>query len=266
MANYKDYLPGGAADPNSTVQPGGLDDQVNTADANQQTRQENATSVDWEERYRNLEKLNSQQAQLVGEYKQVIDNHILNPTPAPTAPAPDAAPITSDDWYENPDEAVRRAVDSHPAVQEAREIKAQLEARDRQERINAFGARHPDYEQIAQTPEFALWVQDNPTRVALAQSANGYDMNSADALFSLYKAEKGISQMTQEASEALAINAASLEDSSNVMVPAEPPKYSRYEYVQTLKRAKQGDLDAEEWIKQNAAGYRLALQSGNVRD
>jgi hypothetical protein len=263
---FEDYLPGGAADPAPAQAPaGGLEGQIQSTDAQQQAREQNATPVDWEERYKNLEVLNSQQAQLVGEYKNVIDNFIANPTPATPEPVHESTPITSEDLYENPDETVRRAVDSHPAIQEAREIKAQFEAQQRQGQVNSFRTRHPDYESIAQTPEFAIWVQSNPTRMALAQSANGYDMNSADALFSLYKAEKGISQMTQEASEAQAIQAASLENSSSVMAP-EPAQYSRYEYVQTLKRAKQGDLDAEEWIRANQAGYRLALESGNVRD
>lgn len=266
MANFEDYLPGGVKDPQrSSPATGGLETELRAADAQQQARKEGATPVDWEERYRNLEKLNSQQAQLVGEYRQIIDSYITNPTPVRDEPVQESGPITADDLYANPDEAVRRAVDSHPAIQEARQIKAMYEAQQRDTAVAAFHKRHPDYQEIAATPEFATWVRGNPTRVALAQSANGYDMNSADALFSLYKAEKGISQMTREASEAQAIQAAQLEDSSNQMV-VEQPKYSRYEYVQTLKRAKQGDLQAEEWIKANAAGYRKALESGNVRD
>jgi hypothetical protein len=266
MAKFEDYLPGGAADPNpAPVAQSGLDGQIAVTDAEQQAREQNATPVDWEDRYKNLEKLNSQQAQLVGEYKNVIDNYIANPTLGTPEPSPDPTPISEQDWYDDPVKAVNQAVDTHPAIQEARQIKAQYEAQAIQSSVDGFRQRHPDYETIGGSPEFQVWVQENPTRQALAQSANGYDMNSADALFSLYKAEKGISQMTQEASEALAINAASLEDSSNVMVVDEP-KYSRYEYVQTLKRAKQGDLDAEEWIKSNQAGYRLALESGNVRD
>jgi hypothetical protein len=258
MAKYEDYI--------NPKPEGGIESEIATADAEQQARELTATPVDWEERYRNLEKLNSQQAQLVGEYRQVIDNYITNPTPASEPAQEESQPITVDDLYANPDEAVKRAVESHPAIQEARQIKAQFEHQNLQSQVDQFSQKHPDYQEIAQQPEFQVWVQENPTRMALAQSADGYDMNSADALFSLYKAEKGIAQITREQSEAQAINAASLESSTAMIAPQEEPRYSRSEYIDQLKRARQGDLSSEEWVKRNAAGYRAALESGNVRD
>ena len=90
-------------------------------------------------------------------------------------------------------------------------------------------------------------------------------MNSADALFSLYKAEKGLTKLTAESQEAEAIQAASLESSSAVMVE-DAPKYSRSEFIDTKMRANQGDAEAERWINRNVAAYRAALESGNVRD
>ena len=90
-------------------------------------------------------------------------------------------------------------------------------------------------------------------------------MNSADALFSLYKAEKGFSKIQNEQQEADAIQAASLEDSSAVLVQDEP-KYSRGEFIDMKMKANQGDQEADRWINRNIAAYRVALESGNVRD
>ena len=90
-------------------------------------------------------------------------------------------------------------------------------------------------------------------------------MYSADALFSLYKAEKGLTQVTAQQQEADAINAASLEDSSQQLISTDA-KYSRSEFVNQKTKANQGDLKAEEWVNSNVAAYREALQSGNVRD
>ena len=276
MANVEDYLPGGKNDPDPLTaapvaqvvpQAGGFDALISDADTQQQARID-ATPVNWEERYKNLEVLNSQQAQTVGSYRNIIDEFITNPTPAPE-PVVEALPITQEQLYDNPDETISNkinaAVESHPAIIEAREIKQVFEAQAKASEVAGFKERHPDAETIYQSSEFGVWVQGNPTRIALANGANAWDMNSADALFSLYKAENGISQMTTQAQEAQAISAASLESCSSLMAP-EPSKYSRGDYVATLTRAKQGDLEAEAWIQRNAAGYREALTSGNVRD
>ncbi|NIN96666.1 MAG: hypothetical protein GTO49_17195 [Anaerolineae bacterium] len=170
-----------------------------------------------------------------------------------------------EDFYDDPASAINRAVDAHPAVQEARQVVADTKRKELEGQVTDFQTRHPDYQQIGGSPEFQSWIAENPLRVDLYRKADAYDFTAADALFSLYKAEKGISQMQQEASQAQQIEAASLEASSELMVQ-EPPRYSRSEYVNKLMRAKQGDLEAEEWVKRNAAGYRQALAVGNVRD
>jgi len=263
MANIEDYLPGGKNDPNAPAD--GIEAEITEAAEDQTKRKEDATPVDWEERYKNLEVLNSQQSQTVGEYRRVIDDYILSPTSESEPSQEESKPITSDDLYENPDEAVNRAIANHPAIKRAQDIEAQFEAQERDRSVSTFRESHPDFEDIKGTPEFASWVYENPTRVALANAADKWDMNSADALFSLYKAEKGITKMVNEAKEAEAIQAASLEDSSAVMVTDEP-KYSRGEFIDMKMKASQGDLDAERWVNRNIAAYRAALESGNVRD
>jgi hypothetical protein len=260
MAKFEDYLPGGKQDPN-----GGIEEEIVDAQQQQQARQENATrDVNWEERYKELEKLNSRQAQTLGEYRQTIDTFITNPTPVDTKPEPtEVLPTLSvDDFYEDPNAAVLKAVEAHPAIQEARALKDEVERNRRQAELNAFTERHGDYQEIGTTPEFQNWVVDNPTRMDLFQRGNNYDFNAADALFSLYKAERGLTQVTQEAN----IAQDELVSSSGEMAPAVTPVYSRSEYIRTLTRSKQGDLEAEDWIRAHAPHYRKALASGNVRD
>jgi hypothetical protein len=274
MAKIEDYLPGGIADPNRGGDP--LSANINDAAQQQEARQEqprdpatgqfvpDATpSTDWETRYKELEKLNSRQAQTLGQQRKLIDDFIVkDPTPnEEPSPQESYQPITVDDLYEDPNAALQRAVDAHPAIQEARNIQKQYESDARDREANAFRERHPDYEQLASQPEFQNWVVDDPTRVNLWTRGNEYDFSAADALFRLYKAEKGMSLVQQQQS----IEQAELVQSSGEMV-TEPPRFSRQEYVAKLTRSKQGDLDAEEWVKRNAAGYRRALASGNVRD
>ena len=262
MANIQDYLPGGKLDPN-----GGLDTEIQDAAAQQQERQDDATPVviDWEKRYKELEVHNSRQAQTLGQQRQMIDEFIINPTPAEPVVEQELVPITTDDLYDNPAEAVNKTVDAHPAIQEAKQLIADMKKRETQEAVEGFEKRHPDYSDIAQSPEFRTWVEEDVTRVDLYQRGNQYDLSAADALFSYYKADKGITQMTTEQEQAQAIAAASLEDSSALMV-ADTPKYSRSEFVAMKQRAAQGDHEADQWVRDNVAAYRGALASQNVRD
>jgi len=259
MANIADYLPGGEKDPNKS--PDGIDAEINDAKAQQTARETSTQEVDWQQRYQELEKLNSRQAQTLGEYRKTIDDYIVNPTPAEATPQEDVKPITADDLYEDPNAAVQRAVESHPAIQEARKLKEKVEQDELNRAIADFKQRHPDLEEISATPEFQNWVVENPTRVELYSRGNQYDLSAADALFSLYKAEKGLTQVRAQED----ISQAELVSSSGEMVQ-EPPKYSRSEYVTMLRRSKQGDLEAEEWVRNNVGKYREALMSGNVRD
>ena len=274
MARIEDYLPGGQKDPNR----GGdsLSANINDAQRQQEARQDqprdpetgqfvsDSTPTDWEQRYKELEKLNSRQAQTLGEQRKLIDEYIVGtsstPQPEPE-PQESYQPITVDDLYEDPNAALQRAVDAHPAIREARKLTEQYQRDARDREAESFRERHPDYQDIAQSPEFQNWVVGDPTRVSLYTRGNEYDFSAADALFRLYKAEKGIAQVRQQQS----IEQAELVTSSGEMV-REPPKYSRGEYIEKLTRSKQGDLDAENWVKRNAAGYRRALASGNVRD
>ena len=199
MARYEDYLP----KPEGSPVDGTIDDQISTADQTQQTRDETSTPVDWEDRYKNLEKLNSQQAQVLGEYRKVIDSHILGDSPTSTEPEPvqQSKPLTFDELADDPDSALNSKIESHPAVQEARKIKEMFEQQQQDAQLAEFQTKHPDYQDLTSKPDFAEWVQSDSTRLSLAQRADQWDLSAADALFSLYKAEKGIAQMTSQRDE-----------------------------------------------------------------
>lgn len=223
--------------------------------------------VDWEQRYKELEKLNSRQAQDLGNYRKLVDDYIQNPTPAHDAAAvnEEPQPISVDDLYDDPNAAITRAVESHPAIREAKEIKAKLEAEAAAKEFSAFTERHGDFQDIVADPAFKNWVFENQTRLALAQTADRGDLTAADALFSLYKAERGLSQSQNSQQQAEAVAQASLEGGYGAEPPA-PDTYSRSEMLEMKIRAKQGDQAAERYVNSHAAAYRKALGSGNVRD
>lgn len=101
------------------------------------------------------------------------------------------------DFFENPQEAIRQAVENNPKVLAAEQYNQQARM-DSAKRM--LVEKHPDFGNIIQEAEFANWVKSSPIRTQLYQMAEGYDVNAADELLSTYKQLKGVKQ-TQEASQ-----------------------------------------------------------------
>ena len=86
MAKVEDYMPGGQQDPAGGV----LEEEITDATQQQQARQRDPQTgqfvadatpqINWEERYSELEKLNSRQAQTLGDQRKMIDEFITNPS------------------------------------------------------------------------------------------------------------------------------------------------------------------------------------------
>ena len=235
-----------------------VEKEINEAAEQQEDRQESTPDVDWQKRYKDLEVAYSRQGQQIGEYRKLVDDY-LSSTPEPTE-SQEVSPITSDDIFDSPDEAVRRVVDSHPAIKRVADLEAELAERKQAQARDSLAAKHPDFNDYITTPEFANWVQSDQLRLELAQRADKFDMAAADALFSLYEAEHSKPEVPETP-----VNSVSLESGSGAEPPA-PERFSRSEMLQVMTRAKQGDRQAEEYLKTHMSAYREALATGNVRD
>lgn len=249
---YEDYKH--LAQPEETV-----DNEIRDASQQQEDRQESTPNVDWEKRYKDLEVAYSRQGQQIGEYRTLVDNYLTS-TPEEVEETV-ATPITSDDIYDDPQAAVQRAVDQHPAVKKVADLEAELEKTRREAIMDAFRAKHPDFTEAVASPEFANWVNEDPTRIELTRRADGFDMIAADALMTLWEQ----SQAASSQASAAEVEQVVLESGSGAEPPA-PDRYSRSEMLRIMTRAKQGDLEAQEYMKMHAAAYREALTSGSVRD
>ncbi len=253
MATYEDYLPGGSK---YTGPEEVLETEIEAAEVQQEERVSTPVDVDWEKRYTDLEVAYSRQGQQMGDYRALIDEHISTPDTEATGPT-EVSPITPDDIYEDPDAAVRRAIDSHPAIQEAKELKQELANQKAQSDRNDFVAKFPNMQETIASPEFANWVNEDPTRLELARRADGWDLASADALFTMYD--------NKAPAVAEAPPVVELESGYGSEAPA-PEQYSRSAMLQQKIRAKQGDYEAQAYVKAHGAAYRIALGEGNVRD
>lgn len=215
--------------------------------------------------YSELEKLNSRQSQDLGQMRSLVDQLIQQESGNPSQEQPSDEPVNFDSLYDDPEAAIQKVVAKHPAVKKLDDLERQLEEQRISASRNEFAEKHPDFQEIAQDAAFLNWVQESPTRLDLAKRADGWDLHAADALFTLYKAENKSARSSAREQRDRKLTEATLEASVASSDPA-PRSFSRSEWLQQLTRAKQGDLQAQDYINKNSAAYRKALGSGNVRD
>ena len=131
--------------------------------------------------HQEAEKLMSRQAQEVGEVRKLADELIksqLKPKPEPEV-------AEEVDFFENPQEAVRRAVESNPKVLAAEQYAISV---PRQQAQQTMMQKHPDAPAIVNDPEFQNWVRSSRVRERLFQQADAeYDFDAADELLSTFK-------------------------------------------------------------------------------
>lgn len=258
MAKYEDYVK------KATPEEEKLDEEVAKAAEQQEERVVSTPDVDWQKRYDDLEIAYSRQGNQLGDYRKLVDDFISTPADS-QEDSVDVTPITPDEIFENPADAVSRAVDAHPAIIEAKQLKVDLEQQKTTVLQEAFNVAHPDYQETANSPEFGDWVRANATRLELVQRASKFDMIAADALFSLWEADQAVKQSTEESQAATQIDAVNLESGAGAEPPA-PERYSRSAMLEQKILAKQGIREAQAYVKANAVAYREALGQGNVRD
>lgn len=123
----------------------------------------------------------------VGELRRIVDDFILKQS---ETKAPE--PAEEVDFFADPDKAVESKIANHPAIREAQETTLRIrQEQAKQELIN----KHPDAQEIIQTPEFINWVKSDDIRMELLTRADQqYDSKAADNLFSQWKQIKQSSE------------------------------------------------------------------------
>jgi hypothetical protein len=137
--------------------------------------------------HQEAEKVISRQGLEVGEVRKLADELLRSQL----QPKKEVEQPKEVDFFENPQEAIRRAVETNPEVMAAKQYAVQ--ARQEQAR-QALAAKHPDFGQLLQDSEFAQWVQASKVRTALLKQADAYDVDAADELFSTFKQLRQVKQ------------------------------------------------------------------------
>lgn len=185
------------------------DETLSEFEAEAQKQAEDASAPEIPEKYRNkslddvikmhqeAEKLIGRQAQEVGEIRKLTDELIktnLNKNTQDTQVEPEV------DFFENPQKAIQKTVESHPDVLAARQAAQEFKKMQIQQKL---ATEHPDFSEIVNDPGFAEWVKGSSVRLGLyAKADTEYDFDSANELLSTYKALKGVkAKQSEEAGE-----------------------------------------------------------------
>ena len=143
--------------------------------------------------HQEAEKLLGRQSSEVGELRKVVDDYISTQM-QPTAPQQYVEPEDDIDYFTDPQAAVNRAIENHPKIREAEQYSAQYK---KQTSLSMLQSKHPDMQDILNDPKFAEWIKASKIRTQLfVQADQGYDADSADELFTLWKERKTVAQQT----------------------------------------------------------------------
>ncbi len=136
------------------------------------------------------------QANELGEVRKLADELIKSQLQPKAKQEQEVQPEV--DFFANPQEAVRRAVESNPRVQAAEAYAMQVQ---KELAAAKFRQMHPDAQNVLADPEFAEYVKGSKVRTQLFQQANAYDLDAADELLSTYKQLKAARKVEVPESE-----------------------------------------------------------------
>ena len=138
------------------------------------------------EMHQQAEKLIGKQGSEVGELRKVVDDFISTQTLKESQTT--ETPVTSDEFYENPQKNVNKQIDSHPAIKEAQKAAQEMKRTATLTRLNS---QYPDLETTVQDPNFAEWIKSSRVRSELYNRAEvEFDYDSAKELLSNWSDKK----------------------------------------------------------------------------
>ena len=207
------------------------------------------------EMHQQAEKLIGKQGSEVGELRRVVDDFISTQTLKESQTT--ETPVTSDEFYENPQKNVNKQIDSHPAIKEAKKAAQEMKRTATLTRLNS---EYPDLETTVQDPNFAEWIKSSRVRSELYNRAEvEFDYDSAKELLSNWSDKKERVAKVAETSKIDKDNqlkAASVGSKGN-NEPVSKKKYRRSDIIKLM----QTDPDKYDALSDE---IMLAYQEGRV--
>lgn len=136
------------------------------------------------------------QSNEIGEMRKVFDQFVQTQARQATH---EPEPVQEVDYFTDPQAAVHRTIDQHPAVQEVQNLSRNMAM---QNGIAQLRAMHPDMNNVLSSDEFKSWVKSSPARVRMYQDADqGMNVDMANELLTTFKQLQGAKSSVSEVSK-----------------------------------------------------------------
>ena len=185
--------------------------------------------------HQEAEKLIGRQAQEVGEVRKLADELIKRQLD--TRQEVPAAKEDEIDFFEDPKKAVNKAVETHPAILEARQ---QTLALKQQQTLTKLQQDFPDFQQTVADPSFAEWIKASPVRMRLYAAADAdFDFDSAAELLTSWSyvkpkaapVQQAVPSQEARAAQKAAVKAATVDVGSNSVGNTSSKVYRRADLI-----------------------------------
>jgi ribosomal protein L29 len=217
--------------------------------------------------YIELEKLNSRQAQSLGQLRKTADEllQLQLRDARHSQETPPTKPVEASDLFDEPDKAIR-SVAKEEVDSRVKSLEAEL-MNERIARAKAdFSKQFPKWEDDVHDPEFIAWIHEKPHRVKLARTADMGDFDAAETLFGTYYDQREVRKTKEEKEQRKQrVKEVTLE-SSGAGAPDVEQKFSRTALMEKRLAAKRGDRNADYWLRTNAEAIAVAYEEGRIVD
>ena len=146
--------------------------------------------------YSELERRFHDQGSDLSNLRSTLDAMVMQGS---SSPEPEQESVTEADFFSDPTNTVNRAIESHPALRQAQEMAQKMAYA---QGLATLQRRHPDLQEVLDSPKFDEWVKSSSVRTARLQRADQMgDVEEADDLISTFKQLNQVEAKTREASK-----------------------------------------------------------------
>ena len=148
------------------------------------------------EMHQNVEQALGKQGAELGEQRKLMQSLIEAQNKANETTPPEEPVIQEDNFFDDPVEAVNKAIENHPDVIKAREERM---GNMQKHNLETLDKEYPDWQKTVQNSDFQKFIGDSATRTEMFRKADvEYRSDLAIELFDWYSKTK-MSGATQEA-------------------------------------------------------------------
>jgi len=140
----------------------------------------NKSAAELVQMHQEAERMLGRQSGEVGELRKVVDEFVMSQSSKKEETVDEEI-----DYFSDPEKAIQKAIDNHPAVREAQKASTDMKKTSVQGKLKD---KHPDMTAILSDSNFINWISESSFRTKLLQQADrNFDYEAADEIFSQWK-------------------------------------------------------------------------------